>query len=430
MKNGHISDAVSPCYEQRITVTDNRRIYSKATPMATERKTITDTTCRNAKARGVKYEIVDAARIGFRLLVQPSGAKSLIFRYTAPDGIYSNLLLAKYVPGTNALATALERYTTALDAIARRENPKATLKPKHDDDATVTANVARYKKAKAPDWSPTTAYLAGNELRHLADAVGAKTIRDVTRKDVQKVIDDAAQRGPHAQVATWKWVRAFFQWVFDRDDISVNPVDKIKRPRDDTKRDRFLDDREIKIVWKAATDAGGPAGALVKLLLLTGCRRTEITHLKWREVEGTEIVLPGRGIDRKTKNRKAHRVPITPMIRRVLDDLPHTGTYVVTGSDAGLGGHTKARAKIETPKLDDWTFHDLRRSFSSGLARLKVPLEVTERCLNHSSGEHAKPLVAIYQHYEYEAEVKAAFEKWSDHVTALVADSETKKIAA
>ena len=50
--------------------------------------------------------------------------------------------------------------------------------------------------------------------------------------------------------------------------------------------------------------------------------------------------------------------------------------------------------------------------------------------MNHSSGEHAKPLVAIYQHYEYEAEVKAAFEKWSDHVTALVADSETKKIAA
>jgi integrase len=430
LKEGHSSYDVTSCYEPGVTGADSLESYSWATPMPTERKTITDTTCRNAKAADAKYEIADATRGGFRLLVQPSGAKSLIFRYTGSDGVYSNLLLAKYVPGTNALAAALERYTAAVNALARKEDPKAAVNPKTDADATVTAHVGRYKKAKEPDWSPATKYLAAAELEHLVDAVGAKAIRDLTRKDVQKVIDDAAERGPHAQVATWKWVRAFFQWVFDRDDISVNPAEKIKRPRDDTKRDRYLDDREIKIVWKASTDAGGPPGALVKLLLLTGCRRTEITHLKWSEVTDTEIVLPGRAIDRKTKNRKTHRIPITLMIRRVLDDLAQTGKYVVTGADAGLGGHTKARAKIKTPKLDDWTFHDLRRSFSSGLARLKVPLEVTERCLNHASGEHAKPLVAIYQQYEYEAEVKAAFERWSDHVAALVGGSKPKEIAA
>jgi hypothetical protein len=47
-----------------------------------------------------------------------------------------------------------------------------------------------------------------------------------------------------------------------------------------------------------------------------------------------------------------------------------------------------------------------------------------------ASGERAKPLVAIYQQYEYEAEVKAAFEKWCDHVAALVGGNETKKAAA
>jgi integrase len=397
----------------------------------TERKTITDTTCKNAKPRDAKYEIADGTRIGFRLLVQPSGAKSLIFRYTSPDGVYSNLHLAKYTPNTNALAAALERYTKAVDALARKQDPKTTLNPKHDADSTVTAHAARYKKAKEPDWSENTQYVAALELEHLIDDVGAKPIREVIRKDVQKVIDKASERGPAAQVSCWKWCRAFFNWAYSRDDIPADPAEKIRRPRPDTERDRFLDDHEIKIVWQAATDAGGPPGALVKLILLTGCRRSEITHLKHSEVTDTEIVLPGRAIDRRTKNRKSHRIPLTPMIRSVLDDLPKTGKFAITGTDAGLGGHTKARAKIKTPTLDDnpWTFHDLRRSVATGMAKLGVHLAVTEKCLNQSSGTHAKRLVRIYQQHDHAEAKKAAFELWSEHVASLVAD-EKMKVAA
>ena len=95
----------------------------------TERKTITDTTCKNVKPCDAKYEIDDGTRIGFRLLVQPSGAKSLIFRYTSPEGVYSNSdIRRKYTPNTNALAAALERYTKALDALARKLDVKITQK--------------------------------------------------------------------------------------------------------------------------------------------------------------------------------------------------------------------------------------------------------------------------------------------------------------
>jgi hypothetical protein len=61
----------------------------------------------------------------------------------------------------------------------------------------------------------------------------------------------------------------------------------------------------------------------------------------------------------------------------------------------------------------------LRRTFATGLARLKVPLEVTEKCLNHISGVSHDPLVRTYQKHRHEAEIVEAFEKWSAHVEAL-----------
>jgi integrase len=69
-----------------------------------------------------------------------------------------------------------------------------------------------------------------------------------------------------------------------------------------------------------------------------------------------------------TKNGEPHTVPITPVIRRVLDTLPKPGIFALTGNGKGLGGHTKARAAIVMPDLDHWTYHDLRRSFANQLA--------------------------------------------------------------
>jgi integrase len=396
--------------------------------------TLTDAVIRKAPPREKEYEIKDTERPGLRLRVQPSGKKAFIYRFTF-QGEYASLTLGTY--GTMTLAQAIADRRKAADALVAGRDPREDRKLKHDDDATVTAHVARYEKAKAPDWSPTTASLAHAELEFLIDEVGAKPIKSVTRKDVQKVIDEALDRGPAAQVATWKWVRAFLQWCADRDDIPDSPAEKIKRPRDDTQRDRVLTDTELRKVWLAADAAGrvpggSSAGALVKLLILTGCRRTEITHLKWSEIQDHEIVLPGKAFDRKTKNRKTHNIPITPAIRAVLDSLPQTGKYVVTGADAGLGGHTKAKAKVAAkvaPAIEHWTFHDLRRTMATGLAKLGVPLPVTERCLNHASGTHAKPLVKIYQQHDYAAEMVLAFEKWSEHVAALVG-GEKMKVAA
>ena len=64
----------------------------------------------------------------------------------------------------------------------------------------------------------------------------------------------------------------------------------------------------------------------------------------------------------------------------------------------------------------DYTLHDLRRTFATGLAKLGVIGPTIERCLNHT----VPGVAGIYNRYEYAPEMAAAWKLWADHVTSIV----------
>jgi integrase len=66
-----------------------------------------------------------------------------------------------------------------------------------------------------------------------------------------------------------------------------------------------------------------------------------------------------------------------------------------------------------------WTLHDLRRTFATGLARLEIPVHVTEAVLNHKSGS-IKGVAAVYNRYSYDAEKRNAMTTWSKHIEQLL----------
>jgi hypothetical protein len=90
-------------------------------------------------------------------------------------------------------------------------------------------------------------------------------------------------------------------------------------------------------------------GALLKLLILTGCRRNEIADLQWSEVDGVAFTIPGT----RTKNKKAHTVALTPMVKAVLASLPceEDQKFVLRRPgypDRGFSGFSKRRPRSET----------------------------------------------------------------------------------
>ena len=70
-------------------------------------------------------------------------------------------------------------------------------------------------------------------------------------------------------------------------------------------------------------------------------------------------------------------------------------------------------------EIPHWTFHDLRRTAATGMARLGIPVRVTEAVLNHVSGT-AGGIVSVYQRHDYADEKRDALDAWARFVGGLV----------
>jgi integrase len=178
---------------------------------------------------------------------------------------------------------------------------------------------------------------------------------------------------------------------------------------------------ELTKLWRASDDVGEPFGAVFKLLMLTGARLNEIAQMRWAELseDGTTIHL---GAER-TKNKRAHDVPLSPLVRKIIADVARIDesefVFTVTGRSA-VSGFGKAKKRLdEAMDIAPWRTHDIRRSVASGLQRLGVPLPVTEKILGHVSGSFGG-IVGVYQRHDYEAERRVALERWAAHLEAIV----------
>ena len=142
----------------------------------------------------------------------------------------------------------------------------------------------------------------------------------------------------------------------------------------------------------------------------------------------TDLDLPRE----RTKNDIVHVVPLSKASLEVLASLPRVvpppgmPDYVFsTGGGRPVQGYSKAKKRLDLAASDGgtvlspWTFHDLRRTFASGCARLGVQLPVIEKMLNHVSGSFGG-IVGVYQRHSYAEEKRLAQDLWADDVQRLV----------
>src|SRR4051794_13514235 len=94
----------------------------------------------------------------------------------------------------------------------------------------------------------------------------------------------------------------------------------------------------------------------------------------------------------RAKNDRAHQVHLTALAVEVIEDLPRLGAeprfVLTTTGSTPVSGYSKAKAALDRnmPGVEPWTFHDLRRTAATGMARLNIAPHVVDRVLNHVSG--------------------------------------------
>jgi len=249
-----------------------------------------------------------------------------------------------------------------------------------------------------------------------------RTVHDIERRDIRELLADIAEDRPIMANRTHGVLSKFFGWLCEQDVLATSAFIGVKRPAEENVGERVLDDGEIAKLWAACEAIGGREGACTKMLLLTGQRRSEISHLKWREVGNDVLELPAP----RMKGRRGHLIPLSTQAAAIIADMPELVPHVPQPDDYVWGdspvGHfhrIKDRLDEHMGNVPHWTFRDIRRSVATGLARIGVALPVIEKILAHRKGSFAG-IVGVYQKYSFAPEMSVALQKWSDHVEQLV----------
>jgi integrase len=274
----------------------------------------------------------------------------------------------------------------------------------------------KYETAKA--------YLEGRVVSQW----GNRPMASIKRRDAIALLDDIKAEGkPGAATDVLKYGRKLFNWAIDREDIGgPNPFDRLKPPKSQP-RDRSLKPAEIAVVWDAADRVGYPFGPLVQLLLVTGCRRTEIAAMRWSwfdlEADTPHFEIPAEHY----KSERAHVVPLSSKAQAVIAELPRfRGDYVLTTTHGRrpISGYSKMKKRLDdeiakSAIIDPWCLHDLRRTVYTHLTgRCKVSEVIADRVLGH-----AMPgLQRVYNQYRYFDEKAEALEGWANDLTTMIGE--------
>jgi integrase len=378
---------------------------------------LSDVSIRKINSAPKRQEIRDDGAPGLYLIVQPSGAKSWAARYSRAGRVLKTTI-GPYpaISLSDARRQALQIAVAVSGGADPQREKKAAREPVvvrtvwMIADEFLTHHTAEKNGGR---WAAETKrILEKNVLPHIGNkavgAVGKPEIRDVLR---------AKGGAPVAANRTLAVIKKLFRWALGQGYVDRDPCEGISKPGDETKRDRVLSDDELARVCRTAEATGYPFGPAVRLLILTGARREEVGAMRWSEVNFVAKVwtLPAA----RAKNGVEHIIPLSDGAIEILRSLPHIGrsgfVFTTTG-ETSVSGWSRAKSTMDAASgVADWTIHDLRRTFATGLAGLGVPLPVVEKILNHVSGSFGG-VAGVYQRFAFADEKRAALDKWAARI--------------
>lgn len=361
---------------------------------------LTKRTVDAAAAEDVEYILWDSEIPGFGLRVSPSGAKSYLFKYRVGGGRAGTKrkpTIGRQGPMTPEQARAIAKDWAAEvrrggDPSLRRQEARRAADMNELFDRYLTEHADLHKKASS----------IANDRRliekRLRKALGRKKIEQVARSDVAAIHRSLAAT-PYEANRTLALLSKCFslaeRWGLRPD--GSNPCRHVARYKEG-KRERFLSQKELARLGQALaaadrgelTDADGEpvavssyAVAVIRLLIFTGARKSEVLQLRW-----THVNLEAGRLELQDSKTGAKFVYLPAPARKVLADLPRVSDnpHVIVGGKPGAHlvnikdpwGWIRAAAGLPEVRL-----HDLRHSFASVGAGGGMSLPIIGALLGH-----------------------------------------------
>jgi integrase len=290
-------------------------------------------------------------------------------------------------------------------------------------------HAAVHKKASSAAQDKKMIY--GGDFSILHD----RKAHEISGRDIVLLLDKTAERAPILANRQKALLHKIFKFTLSRHDVSFlagNPVAGLPSPAKENPRSRVYNDEEIKKLWNAFGNCRMHLTTVFKLLLITGQRSGEVVGMRWSEVDLDTALwsLPGE----RTKNGRAHLVPLSKTARDILEKLHEQtggGEFVFPRSRTSGSGHVgifRKDTQLVAVKsgVKDFRPHDLRRTMATLLARkCLVDRFIQDRIFNHVDASVA----GIYDRYDYLDQKRVALNKLDAILCQMLLD-EKKKVFA
>lgn len=399
-------------------------------------KGFTDAAVQKLKPRENKFTVTEGN--GLYLQVSPKGKKTWLHRYEI-GGKRKWHQLGEY-PGMS-LKAAREENEKISKVVARGECPA--------DKAGLTGNstvkdvyeewFAKGADKKGRAWSD--AYRRNVHYMFELDVlpkIGARKIRDITKRDIRTVLEKVEERAPHQALNVYRRLSRLFNHAASRDIIEVSPMAALDPIGSTSKKDRYLTADEIKILLISLPDSdmAPNTAAALELILRTGQRPSEVIGARKDEMQGDWWILPGE----RTKNGIEHRVPLTRAMKALFGEANEHGfffpslrnpeqpiSHVVLSKAVRRsvsGAEKTQRDKTPSIPITPFSPHDLRRTCATGLAELGFTDEIIGAILNHKK----VGVIAHYNVFRYDQEKKRALLAWERRLDEIITGKQAEKV--
>jgi len=385
----------------------------------------------------------DTEIAGFGLRFRRGGTRTWILQYKV-HGADRRYTLGPY-PGITA-KTAREMAQDKLADVWKGKDPQAAkreAKEKREAQILLRTVIDNYLGAKESKLRPVSL----NEIkRHLEKnwwKLHGWPIAEIRRQHVADILDKLEKAGPVAAARSRSTLSALFKWAMGKGYVDHNPVVGTINPDNGVPRDRVLSDHELAAVWNSSGD--DEYGKIIKLLILTACRISEVGGMAWSELnfDNYTWTIPAR----RSKNKREHKLPLPHAFWRIVESIERR-----PGRDFLFGHSNRGYSNWNDPKValdrrcgvSGWTHHDIRRTVATKMADspeeedspqeensppkgLGIQPHIVEAVLNHVSG-HKSGVAGIYNRADYQRQVKTALAMWADYLHATILGADERKI--
>jgi integrase len=283
---------------------------------------------------------------------------------------------------------------------------------------TFGAEVDRYLERKHSSLKPRSFIEDQRNLRKHSAPLHKLRLTDIDRRTIAVLLGQIeTSSGPTARNRLRSALSSFFSWAIQEGLTETNPVQGTGKADAGQPRDRVLTQEELKALWRALGD--DRFSEIIRLLLLTGCRRNEIGRLQWQEVDlARKMIILG---PERTKNGRTFELPLSSQALAILSRQHRRNSSDFIFAERGFNDWDRCKARVDLRVgIAPYRLHDLRRSAATYMGEIGVLPHIVEAVLNHVSG-HKAGVAGTYNRARYTDEMRAALQRWADHVDKITA---------